>query len=264
MLTSWFVYDFDYSWPFTRGHFLVFVVSAIIGAILWWRRRRGWAVAAGIVAAWGLAGSVAMHYAVQINAPQRLATETFLPAGTGHVVDLGAGSGRGTVGLLLARPHATVTSVDLYKGYFGIDDNTPERLRMNARAAGVEDRVRVEVGDMRQLPFGDDAFDAAMSIAAIDHLRGEDLTRALREAARVVRPGGQFLVVSLNVDGWIRIAMPWAIHGGGYWSRSANRDHWRKDLGEAGFELTEIGTRPATVYIPGDETVMPAAATSRG
>ena len=26
------VYDFDYSWPFTSGHLLVFVVSAVLGA----------------------------------------------------------------------------------------------------------------------------------------------------------------------------------------------------------------------------------------
>lgn len=248
MLTTWFAYDFGYSWPYTRGHFLVFLVAAVVAALLLWRRRSGWAIGAGIVAAWALAGAVAMHYAVQINAPQRLATESFLGSGGGRVVDLGAGSGRATVGLLLARPRASVTAVDLYQGYFGIDDNTPERLRQNARVAGVAARVDVKVGDMRRLPFADGEFDAAMSIAAIDHLRGDDLTQALAEAARVVKPGGQFLVVSLNVDAWILTAMPVAAHGGGYWGQSANRERWRRLLGDAGFDVTEVGTRPATVY----------------
>ena len=248
MLTTWFAYDFGYSWPYTRGHALVFVVAAAIAALLLWRGRRRWATVAGIVAAWGLAGAVAMHYAVQINAPQRLATESFLASGTGRVVDLGAGSGRATVGLLLARPRANVTAVDLYQGYFGIDDNTPERLRQNARVAGVADRVDATVGDMRRLPFADGEFDAAISVAAIDHLRRDDLTMALAEAARVVKPGGQFLVVSLNVDAWIVTAMPVALHGGGYWGQSANQERWRRMLLEAGFDVTEVGTRPATVY----------------
>ena len=248
MLTTWFGYDFGYSWPYTRGHFLVFLVAAAIAALLRWRGRRGWAIVVGIIAAWGLAGAFAMHYAVQINAPQRLATESFLPSGAGRVVDLGAGSGRATVGLLLARPRARVTAIDLYQGYFGIDDNTPDRLRENARVAGVADRADVTVGDMRRLPFADGEFDAAISVAAIDHLRSADLTQALAEAARVVRPGGQLLVVSLNVDAWILTAMPVAVHGGGYWGQSANRDRWRRMLGEAGFDVTEVGTRPATVY----------------
>ena len=93
-----------------------------------------------------------------------------------------------------------------------------------------------------------DHWHAAMSIAAIDHLRGDDLTQALAEAARVVKPGGQFLVVSLNVDAWILTAMPVAAHGGGYWGQSANRERWRQRLGDAGFDVTEVGTRPATVY----------------
>jgi hypothetical protein len=93
MLTTWFAYDFGYSWPYTRGHALVFLVAAAVAALLLWRGRRRWATVAGIVAAWGLAGAVAMHYAVQINAPQRLATESVLASGTGRVVDLGADRG---------------------------------------------------------------------------------------------------------------------------------------------------------------------------
>jgi ubiquinone/menaquinone biosynthesis C-methylase UbiE len=152
------------------------------------------------------------------------------------------------VGLLLARPRANVTAVDLYQGYFGIDDNTPERLRQNARVAGVADRVDAKVGDMRRLPFADGEFDAAISVAAIDHLRRDDLTMALAEAARVVKPGGQFLVVSLNVDA----SDPDRDAGRPAWRRllgqSANQERWRRMLLEAGFDVTEVGTRPATVY----------------
>jgi SAM-dependent methyltransferase len=248
-MPTWLAYDFGYSWPLTRGHLLVFLVAAVLAAFCWWRGWRRWtAITAVVVAIWALAGAVAMHYAIQIGEPQRLVTDAFLPSGAGRVLDLGAGSGRATVGLLLARPQATVTAVDLYQGYYGIDDNTPERLLQNATVAGVGDRVHVQVADMRQLPFGAEEFDAAMSVAAIDHLRSEGIDQTLRETARVLKPRGQLLVVSLNVDNWVRIAMPPSLHGQGYWGHSQNRERWRERLTSAGFDVADIGTRPATVY----------------
>ena len=80
-------------------------------------------------------------------------TDRFASSGSGRFVDIGAGSGRATIGLLLARPRVHVTAVDIYKGYYGIDDNRPERLIRNASIAGVADRVSVVVGDARALPL---------------------------------------------------------------------------------------------------------------
>lgn len=249
MPTSWWTYDFGYSWPYTSGHLLVFLLGLAIAALCWWRAWPRWlTVVASVVALWGLAGSISVHHAIQINEPQRLVTDAFLPSGNGRVLDLGAGSGRGTVGLLQARPKASVTAVDLYRGYYGIDDNTPERLHLNARLAGVDDRVTVEVADMRDLPFQAGEFDAAMSVAAIDHLRWDGIERTLGETARVLKPGGQFLVVSLNVDTWVRVAMPSSIHGHGYWGQSQNRQRWHDAMTAAGFDVTETGTKPATLY----------------
>jgi ubiquinone/menaquinone biosynthesis C-methylase UbiE len=247
MPNSWFTYDFGYLWPLTWGHLIVCAVGVAIGVIAWWR---GWAVwtrgVAAIAAVWGLIGATAMHQGIQINEPMRVVTAAFAPSG-GRVLDLGAGSGRATIGLLLARPGAAVTALDLYQGYFGIDGNTPARLRANAKIAGVDNRVDVQVADMRALPFSDASFDAVMSVAAIDHLRWPDIEQTMRETSRVLRAGGQFLIVSLNADAWVRIAIPTSIHGG-FWGSSPNRQRWRDTLTRAGFEVVEIGTAPATVY----------------
>lgn len=70
-------------------------------------------------------------------------------------------------------------------------DNTPERLKRNAAAAGAASRVEVQVADMRELPFPDASFDGAVNSFAIDHLARNDVPRALREAARVPKPHGQ-------------------------------------------------------------------------
>ena len=72
--------------------------------------------------------------------------------------------------VLLSRPAATVVALDRFSGYYGIVDNTPDRLRANAKAAGVDSRLEVQVGDMREMPFADASFDGVVSVAAIDHL----------------------------------------------------------------------------------------------
>ena len=244
-----FAYDFGYSWLLSWGHLLVAVTGAVLGLVAWRRGSRALLAVCGIVALWGAAGAVAMHYAVQIASPHRLATPAFLASGQREVLELGAGSGRATIGLLQARPAARVTALDAYAGHYGIDDNTPERLLRNARAAGVESRVQVRVADMRMLPFEAGRFDAAFSVAAIDHLPWDGITQSLHETARVLKPGGQLLIVSLRNDAWVKVAMPWSIHGHGYWGSTQSRRRWTEALGAAGFTVTETGTRPATWYL---------------
>ncbi len=66
-----------------------------------------------------------------------------------------------------------------------------------ARALGVGNPVQ---GDIRSLPFGDGAFDLAMSLDTIAHLpRGEEHLAA-RELARVVRRGGLVVVRTSALD----------------------------------------------------------------
>jgi len=244
-------YDFGYSWWLTRGHLIVFAVFALLALVAWRRQWRGW-ITAGVVliALWGLAGA---YFVQSLLKPIPMPTPLFLPSGSGRVLDLGAGSGRSTLMVALARPKATVTAFDLYKGYFGIEGNTPERLMANARVAGVADRVQAKVGDMRDLPFETGTFDAAISAYAIDHLPAATIPVALNEAARVVKPGGQFLYLGLNVDMYVRIAFP-PFHGhGGFWHRSETPEKWRALLTAAGFDVVAVGTQPGTLYVLGQK-----------
>jgi SAM-dependent methyltransferase len=245
-------YDFGYWWVLSRGHLIVFAVFGLLALVGWRRQWRGWMTGGiALVAVWGLAGWLIVHQVLGLNSPMPLPAPQFLPSGSGRVLDMGAGSGRSTLMVLLARPNATVTALDLYSGYFGIEDNTPARLMANARAAGAEKRVEVKVGDMRDLPFESGTFDAAVSAFAIDHLRKDGITTALNEAARVLKPGGQFLYMGLSVDVWIRIAFP-PFHGhGGYWTQSETTEKWRALLAGAGFDTVAAGTRPGTVYVLG-------------
>ena len=242
-----FTYDFGYSFMVAWGHV---VPVAIFTGLFTLAVSRGWsrwiaAISAGL-AIWALISLFILQLVVGINLPEPLPTDRFLPSGPARVLDLGAGSGRATVGLLLARPQVRVTAVDIYRGYFGIADNTPDRLLTNARIAGVADRVEVKVGDMRHLPFEAGSIDGVISVAAMDHLNRAGMREAVFEVARVLKPGGEFLLELVSADGWLWFAMP-VPHGMGHHYR-ADAPMWRNLLKEAGFELLEDGSRPARWY----------------
>lgn len=95
----------------------------------------------------------------------------------GVAVDAACGTGRYT-GHLVARGHSVVGC-----------DTSPEML---ARAREALPHVRFEEADMARLPVGDGSVDVVVNALAMAHV--EDLGPVFAEAARVLRPGGRFLV----------------------------------------------------------------------
>jgi len=237
-------YEFGYSWYITYGAAIPLVLGvALVVAARWCRWHAALTVAGGIVAAWSAIALYVLNVAWGLSLPMNPPTSRFLASGSGRVLDVGAGSGRAAVGILLVRPNATVVGVDIYSGYWGIDDNTPERFMRNARVAGAEGRAEARTGDMRALPFRDGEFDAAVSSYAIDHLGRADRAKAMAEVARVLKPRGQFLVLIVNPD-WktMLIAPPIAHHP------HPDPARWRQQFEDAGFEIEEQGYRPVTLY----------------
>ena len=148
------------------------------------------------------------------------------------------------LGCFWRRPRVTVTAVDIYQGYFGIDDNTPDRMLTNARIAGVAERVDAKVGDARELPLASAGYDGVISVAAIDHLPRAGVPKAVAEAVRVLKPRGEFLLMIVNVDAWVWLASPHAmVH-----HRAADPDRWRALLESSGFDVVEQGTQPGALY----------------
>lgn len=246
-------FDFGYGWPWNYGHLVACGLFVALAVVIW---RLGWPrsllALAGALAAWAMAGFAVTQLVFRLNLPVEMPTTAFLRDATGpvEILDVGAGSGRASIALLRAWPESRVTALDLYDGYFGIVDNTPDRLYANAVTAGARDRIEAIVGDMRKLPLGDRTFDAAVSVAAIDHLRRADIERALAEVARVLRPNGEFLLMVINPDRWTRLAYPHLPHHG-YFGAATNHDFWRSSLAAAGFDIVELGTQPATLYLLG-------------
>ncbi len=247
-MESPFTYDFGYGWLLQWGYVIPIGAGALLAALGWWLSWRRWTVGIGAaVTIWGCLGLFVLHGLGGLNVPMRLPAEGFMIGDAGHFLDIGAGSGRAAIGVLLARPHTRATAIDIYSGFFGIDDNTPARLMANARIAGVQDRIEAVTGDMRTLPFGDASFDAAVSTYAIDHLRRADIPVALGQAARVLKPNGEFLLEIVNQDFWVRLSMP-VPHFGLAAHRPQDPREWQRLLEDAGFHILESGTKPATLY----------------
>jgi SAM-dependent methyltransferase len=240
-------YDFGYEWPWTWGHAIAALVFTVLAVALY---RARWRRAGALVAAlalWAAAGGVIVNVVLRFSLPMVLPTGQFLPGGDGRVLDAGAGSGRSALMVLSARPRATVTALDIFGAEYGIGGNGPERLIANARAAGADARLDVRVGDMRAMPFEPATFDGAVSAFAIDHLSRADVEKTFTEMARVLKPGGQFLLLVINQDGWVRTALPFLVHHG-YFGGRAYPERWRSGLERAGFTMLEEGTQPGTLY----------------
>ncbi|MGH2456014.1 MAG: methyltransferase domain-containing protein [Candidatus Limnocylindria bacterium] len=100
------------------------------------------------------------------------------------VIDLG--SGTGVVARAIARRPAfagRVVGVDLSSYLVA----TAERL---AQEEGLGDRLEFRTGDSTQLNMPDGSFDAAVAHTLLSHVT--DPAAVIREAVRVVRPGGTF------------------------------------------------------------------------
>jgi ubiquinone/menaquinone biosynthesis C-methylase UbiE len=76
-----------------------------------------------------------------------------------------------------------------------LSGNKPEATLENAKLEGVVERVEIKTADMRKMPFADATFDVIVSRAAIHNLySADDRASAIREIARVLKPGGHALI----------------------------------------------------------------------
>jgi cyclopropane fatty-acyl-phospholipid synthase-like methyltransferase len=69
-------------------------------------------------------------------------------------------------------------------------------------------RPHLSLGNARQLPFQDDAFDRAIMGDVVEHLYPEDLRAALAETYRVLVPGGQLLIHTMPNLWYYRYGYP--------------------------------------------------------
>lgn len=118
--------------------------------------------------------------------------------GDENVLDAGCGRGLMLIGAAKRLTSGTATGLDLWRT---VDQsgNSPDVTMTNAKAEGVENKIKVETGDMTQMPFADNSFDLILSSWAIHNIPNKEGRRkAVQEIARVLKPGGKIAIVDLS------------------------------------------------------------------
>lgn len=115
-------------------------------------------------------------------------------------------------------------------------------LEQNLQLAGLAQRVRIEIGNLTALPFADQRFDAAGSAHTIDHL-GPQKEQGLREATRVLKPGGRLLLI-VWVPGWTMFPVANVLA----FSLSP-KQAWRHMAANFGFSLNDEGNFNASWFV---------------
>lgn len=164
-----------------------------------------------------------------------------------RVLDLGCGNGRALV--WNADSGATLTGVDI-SPFFA------------AQAVAEHELV---LGDLRRLPFHDASFEKAWSLDVLEHLSPQALRDVLREANRVLVPGGGlFVYTHVRKNGWpavgVRLVNRLArvlerlglldlrqerLRKSDHLNPIADHDELESVLGECGFRLDRV-----TYYTP--------------
>ena len=154
---------------------------AVVGAALWWRKNPS-----------------ACPYGQRfwVEAPHPLITRerlraTLEPEAGERILEIGPGTGYYTLDLAAwIGEHGSIDIFDLQQEML---DHTMRRVEERQVATVTPTR-----GDAQALPYADDTFDAVVLTTVLGEI--PDQEAALREIARVLRPGGRLVVGELFGD----------------------------------------------------------------
>lgn len=108
-----------------------------------------------------------------------------------HILDIGCGTGTFVVLLKRKYPAAQVVGLDP-------DPKAIGRAQVKIRRARVS--VRLDEGFSDQLPYKEASFDRVFSSFMFHHLEGQERENTMREAVRVLKPGGSFHLFDFVAD----------------------------------------------------------------
>ncbi len=171
----------------------------------------------------------------------------FLKDSSGKLLDMGCGNGR----------HLEV-AMNLSYDIVGLDAS---RKLLDISFKRISGKGHLVSGDVKKLPFLDDSFDIVLYIATIHHL-SEGRVESVREARRVLKPGGRILVSAWarEQDRWDLegdkkdLMVPWHLENGRVVDRYYHLytlDELTEDIEKAGIELVNAFNSNNNNYVEG-------------
>jgi ubiquinone/menaquinone biosynthesis C-methylase UbiE len=163
-----------------RRRLLALAGIGTLGAALWWRKNPS-------------ACPYSQRFFVELPHPgitRRRLIEVLEPRVGERVLEIGPGTGYYTFDMAARLERG---QVDI----FDIQQEMLDHVMRQANRRGVTNIVPA-LGDARSLPYPSDSFDAVVLITVLGEI--PDQEQALREVARVLKPGGRLVVGEMAVD----------------------------------------------------------------
>jgi SAM-dependent methyltransferase len=114
--------------------------------------------------------------------------------GQGNVLDIGTGNGQTAVMIASQYPEAQVTGVDTWTKMWKAFGQTKASAEKNAKLVKVDSRCIFQHGNALELPFQDGEFSLVVSNSVFHEISVPDRTVLLKEAIRVLSPGGTLAI----------------------------------------------------------------------
>ncbi len=155
------------------------------------------------------------------------------------IADLGAGEG--LISQLLARRAETVVCVD----------NSPKMVEFGSELAKKNGftNLSYKLGDLEEVPLKDGSFDLALLSQALHHAPHPQ--KAVEEAYRILKPGGQLIIIDLLEHQFEKARELYADEWLGF-----SENTLYKFLKEAGFRQIEVNVVAKETEAPHFETVI--------
>jgi len=157
------------------------------------------------------------------------------------VLDLGCGTGLELEAYFRLNPSAQVTGIDLSQGMLrALEEKLPEK------------KLTLIEGSYFDVPFGQDCFDAAVSVESLHHFTQEEKIPLYRKLRQSLKDGGYFILTDyfslsdeeekMHRENLIELKKEQGIENGEFYHYDTplTVDHEREALLKAGFSKAEI------------------------
>ena len=193
--------DYGYDAPYALVIFAIIGAAGTIGALVGWRDGdRQLTRIMSFYAVFFLGNALSFYYATRRG--KFVVWDSILDGlrlrGDERVLDMGCGRGAVLIAVAKRLTSGRATGIDLWSTR-DQSGNASDVTRRNASLEGVLDRIAIETGDMRALPFADGSFDLIVSSLAIHNISSNaDRAKAVSEAWRVLKPGGRLVIADIR------------------------------------------------------------------